>query len=146
MFCCFWFLTMRTGKKAQCGPLDVGKKYFFMTIICDVNNSHEKILFSPCRRCRIHTVVFPQSLFVSSKFCLCLSCPPLEPTARCHRVARVSSARFPEPQPLDDAGLFSYLTLSWLSPLMVRGLRRSLDEDNIPQLSVHDAADKNAKR
>ncbi|XP_061243086.1 ATP-binding cassette sub-family C member 11 isoform X2 [Bos javanicus] len=54
--------------------------------------------------------------------------------------------KFPEPQPLDDAGLFSYLTLSWLSPLMVRGLRRSLDEDNIPQLSVHDAADKNAKR
>uniref|UniRef100_A0A4W2C7M1 ATP binding cassette subfamily C member 11 n=1 Tax=Bos indicus x Bos taurus TaxID=30522 RepID=A0A4W2C7M1_BOBOX len=54
--------------------------------------------------------------------------------------------KFPEPQPLDDAGLFSYLTLSWLNPLMVRGLRRSLDEDNIPQLSVHDAADKNAKR
>ncbi|XP_043754326.1 ATP-binding cassette sub-family C member 11 isoform X3 [Cervus elaphus] len=54
--------------------------------------------------------------------------------------------KFPEPQPLDDAGLFSYLTLSWLSPLMVRGLRRCLDENNIPQLSVHDAADKNAKR
>ncbi|XP_044787151.2 ATP-binding cassette sub-family C member 11 isoform X3 [Bubalus bubalis] len=54
--------------------------------------------------------------------------------------------KFPEPQPLDDAGLFSYLMLSWLSPLMVRGLRRSLDKDNIPQLSVHDAADKNAKR
>ncbi|XP_055268800.1 ATP-binding cassette sub-family C member 11 isoform X2 [Moschus berezovskii] len=54
--------------------------------------------------------------------------------------------KFPEPQPLDDAGLFSYLMLSWLSPLMFRGLRRSLDENNIPQLSVHDAADKNAKR
>ncbi|XP_065776550.1 ATP-binding cassette sub-family C member 11 isoform X2 [Muntiacus reevesi] len=54
--------------------------------------------------------------------------------------------KFPEPQPLDDAGLFSYLSLSWLSPLMVRGSRRCLDENNIPELSVHDAADKNAKR
>ncbi|XP_040109521.1 ATP-binding cassette sub-family C member 11-like isoform X2 [Oryx dammah] len=54
--------------------------------------------------------------------------------------------KFPEPQPLDDAGLFSYLMLSWLSPLMVRGLRRCLDENNIPPLSVHDATDKNAKR
>ncbi|XP_020735296.2 ATP-binding cassette sub-family C member 11 isoform X2 [Odocoileus virginianus] len=54
--------------------------------------------------------------------------------------------KFPEHQPLDDAGLFSYLTLSWLSPLMVRGSQRCLDENNIPQLSVHDAADKNAKR
>ena len=27
-FCCFWFLTMRTGEKAQCGPLDVGKNIF----------------------------------------------------------------------------------------------------------------------
>ncbi|XP_069405894.1 ATP-binding cassette sub-family C member 11 isoform X3 [Ovis canadensis] len=52
----------------------------------------------------------------------------------------------PEPQPLDDAGLLSYLTLSWLSPLMVRGFRRCLDENSIPPLSVHDAADKNAKR
>ena len=98
-FCCFWFLTMRTGEKAQCGPLDVGKKYFFMTIICDVNNSHGKILFSPCRRCRIHTVVFPQSSFVSSKFCLCLSCPPLEPTARCHRVAVSLLLGFLSPSP-----------------------------------------------
>ncbi|KAI4558949.1 hypothetical protein MJT46_013591 [Ovis ammon polii x Ovis aries] len=52
----------------------------------------------------------------------------------------------PEPQPLDDAGLLSYLTLSWLSPLMFRGFRRCLDENSIPPLSVHDAADKNAKR
>ncbi|XP_008700998.1 ATP-binding cassette sub-family C member 11 [Ursus maritimus] len=54
--------------------------------------------------------------------------------------------RFPAPQPQDDAGLFSYLTVSWLTPLMILGLRRRLDESTIPQLSVHDAADKNAKR
>ncbi|GAB5582248.1 ATP-binding cassette sub-family C member 11 isoform X1 [Prionailurus iriomotensis] len=56
------------------------------------------------------------------------------------------SARFPAPQPMDDAGLFSYFTLSWLTPLMVLGLQRRLDENTIPQLSVHDASDKNAKR
>nr|XP_060505757.1 ATP-binding cassette sub-family C member 11 [Panthera onca] len=54
--------------------------------------------------------------------------------------------QFPAPQPMDDAGLFSYFTLSWLTPLMVRGLQRRLDENTIPQLSVHDASDKNAKR
>ncbi|XP_039098050.1 ATP-binding cassette sub-family C member 11 isoform X2 [Hyaena hyaena] len=54
--------------------------------------------------------------------------------------------KFPAPQPMDDAGLFSYLTLSWLTPLMVQGLQRCLDENTIPQLSVHDASDKNAKR
>ncbi|XP_032182404.1 ATP-binding cassette sub-family C member 11 isoform X3 [Mustela erminea] len=54
--------------------------------------------------------------------------------------------KFPAPQPLDDAGLFSYLTVSWLTPLMILGLQKSLDENTIPQLSVHDASDKNAKR
>ncbi|XP_021561509.1 ATP-binding cassette sub-family C member 11 [Neomonachus schauinslandi] len=54
--------------------------------------------------------------------------------------------KFPAPQPLDDAGLFSYLTLSWLTPLMTLGLQKNLDENAIPQLSVHDASDKNAKR
>ncbi|XP_034881164.1 ATP-binding cassette sub-family C member 11 [Mirounga leonina] len=54
--------------------------------------------------------------------------------------------KFPAPQPLDDAGLFSYLTLSWLTPLMTLGLQKRLDENAIPQLSVHDASDKNAKR
>ncbi|XP_007946027.1 ATP-binding cassette sub-family C member 11 [Orycteropus afer afer] len=54
--------------------------------------------------------------------------------------------KFPAPQPLDDAGLFSYLTLSWLTPLIIQGLRFRLDENTIPPLSVHDASDKNAKR
>ncbi|XP_070119022.1 ATP-binding cassette sub-family C member 11 isoform X2 [Equus caballus] len=54
--------------------------------------------------------------------------------------------KFPAPQPMDDAGLFSYLLLSWLTPLMIRGLQKRLDENTIPQLSVHDASAKNAKR
>ncbi|KAJ8782570.1 hypothetical protein J1605_000549 [Eschrichtius robustus] len=54
--------------------------------------------------------------------------------------------KFPAPQPPDDAGLFSYLTLSWFSPVTIQGLRKRLDENTIPQLSVHDASAKNAKR
>ncbi|XP_006872640.1 PREDICTED: ATP-binding cassette sub-family C member 11 [Chrysochloris asiatica] len=54
--------------------------------------------------------------------------------------------KLPSPQPLDDAGLFSYLTLSWLTPLMIQGLQFRLNENTIPQLSVNDASDKNVKR
>uniref|UniRef100_A0A8C3VTK0 ATP binding cassette subfamily C member 11 n=1 Tax=Catagonus wagneri TaxID=51154 RepID=A0A8C3VTK0_9CETA len=54
--------------------------------------------------------------------------------------------RFPAPQPIDDAGLFSYLSLSWLTPLMIRGAQKCLNENVIPQLSVHDASAQNAKR
>ncbi|XP_011923617.1 PREDICTED: ATP-binding cassette sub-family C member 11 [Cercocebus atys] len=54
--------------------------------------------------------------------------------------------RFPAPQPLDDAGLFSYLTMSWLTPLMIQSFRNRLDENTIPPLSVHDASDKNVQR
>ncbi|XP_004690202.1 PREDICTED: ATP-binding cassette sub-family C member 11 [Condylura cristata] len=52
----------------------------------------------------------------------------------------------PSPHPLDDAGLFSYLTVSWLTPLMVLGLQKRLDESTTPKLSVEDASAKNAKR
>ncbi|KAK2503012.1 hypothetical protein MC885_017373, partial [Smutsia gigantea] len=52
----------------------------------------------------------------------------------------------PSPQPLDDAGLFSYLTLSWLTPLMIQGFQKPLDENTIPPLSVHDASAQNGKR
>ncbi|XP_069919261.1 ATP-binding cassette sub-family C member 11 [Oryctolagus cuniculus] len=52
----------------------------------------------------------------------------------------------PAPHPMDDSGLFSYLTLAWLTPFMIRGLRHGLDENTIPPLSVHDASAKNAKR
>nr|XP_036852416.1 ATP-binding cassette sub-family C member 11 [Manis javanica] len=52
----------------------------------------------------------------------------------------------PSPQPLDDAGLFSYLTLSWLTPLMIQGFQKPLDENTIPPLSVYDASAQNGKR
>ncbi|KAM5262856.1 ATP-binding cassette sub-family C member 11 [Ctenodactylus gundi] len=52
----------------------------------------------------------------------------------------------PAPHPLDDAGLFSYFTLSWLTPFMMQGFQNCLDETSIPSLSVHDASAKNAKR
>ncbi|XP_037672360.1 ATP-binding cassette sub-family C member 11 isoform X2 [Choloepus didactylus] len=54
--------------------------------------------------------------------------------------------KFPASQPMDDAGLFSYLMLSWLTPLMIRGFQNHLNENTIPPLSVHDASAKNAKR
>ncbi|XP_008065706.2 ATP-binding cassette sub-family C member 11 [Carlito syrichta] len=54
--------------------------------------------------------------------------------------------RFPAPHPLDNAGLFSYLTVSWLTPLMFQGLQNRLEENTIPLLSVHDASAKNIKR
>ena len=144
-FCCFWFLTMSTGEKPQCGPLHVGKKYFFMTVICDVNNSHGKILFSTCRRWRNHCG-FSTVLIHLFRVLPVTQLSASGAHVQCRHADCDLSARFPEPQPLDDAGLFSYLMLSWLSPLMVRGLQRCLDESNIPSLSVHDAADKNAKR
>nr|KAF6318133.1 ATP binding cassette subfamily C member 11 [Pipistrellus kuhlii] len=53
----------------------------------------------------------------------------------------------PSPQPLDDAGLFSYLTASWLSPLLLgRGGRQRLDQSTVPPLSAQDASDRNARR
>ncbi|XP_076693670.2 ATP-binding cassette sub-family C member 11 [Callospermophilus lateralis] len=54
--------------------------------------------------------------------------------------------KFPAPRPMDDAGLFSYLTLSWLTPLMIKGLQNRLDENSIPLLSIHDASAKNVQR
>ncbi|XP_006882637.1 PREDICTED: ATP-binding cassette sub-family C member 11 [Elephantulus edwardii] len=54
--------------------------------------------------------------------------------------------KFPAPPSQDDAGLFSFLTLSWLTPLMTQSLQFHLNEDTIPELSVHDASEKNGKR
>ncbi|XP_066205688.1 ATP-binding cassette sub-family C member 11 isoform X2 [Saccopteryx leptura] len=52
----------------------------------------------------------------------------------------------PSPQPLDDASLFSYLTVSWINSLMVRGLRKRLDENSTPPLSENDASARNTER
>ncbi|KAM7058312.1 LOW QUALITY PROTEIN: ATP-binding cassette sub-family C member 11 [Molossus nigricans] len=50
------------------------------------------------------------------------------------------------PHPLDDAGLFSYLVMSWLSPLMIRGLKKRLDENTIPPPSAQHTSARNCKR
>ncbi|KAF6076391.1 ATP binding cassette subfamily C member 11 [Phyllostomus discolor] len=52
----------------------------------------------------------------------------------------------PSPNPIDNAGLFSYLTVSWITGLMVRGLRGRLDENSTPPLSLRDASAQNSRR
>ncbi|XP_072488242.1 ATP-binding cassette sub-family C member 11 [Notamacropus eugenii] len=48
--------------------------------------------------------------------------------------------------PVDDAGLFSYLTNSWLTHLMIQGVRKCLNEHTVPSLSIDDSSEKNSKR
>uniref|UniRef100_A0A8C3VT38 ATP binding cassette subfamily C member 12 n=1 Tax=Catagonus wagneri TaxID=51154 RepID=A0A8C3VT38_9CETA len=50
------------------------------------------------------------------------------------------------PNPVDDAGLLSFATFSWLTPLMLRGYRHTLSVDTLPPLSPYDSSDTNAKR
>ncbi|XP_049643353.1 ATP-binding cassette sub-family C member 11 [Suncus etruscus] len=54
--------------------------------------------------------------------------------------------KFATSHPLDYAGLFSYATLSWLTPFMILGSQKRLDSDNIPQLSAQESSAKNVKR
>ncbi|XP_037000701.2 ATP-binding cassette sub-family C member 11 [Artibeus jamaicensis] len=55
-------------------------------------------------------------------------------------------SKSPSPNPIDNAGLFSYLTVSWITGLMVRGLQRRLDENSVPPLSRRDASARNSRR
>ncbi|XP_027723633.1 ATP-binding cassette sub-family C member 11 isoform X2 [Vombatus ursinus] len=48
--------------------------------------------------------------------------------------------------PLDDAGLFSYLTNAWLTRLMIQGFRKHLNECTLPSLSKYDTSERNSKR
>uniref|UniRef100_A0A8C8SY07 ATP-binding cassette sub-family C member 5 n=1 Tax=Pelusios castaneus TaxID=367368 RepID=A0A8C8SY07_9SAUR len=48
--------------------------------------------------------------------------------------------------PMDDAGLLSFATYSWLSSLMIKGYRHNINMDTIPPLSYHDSSEPNAKR
>uniref|UniRef100_A0A8C3TI31 ATP-binding cassette sub-family C member 5 n=1 Tax=Chelydra serpentina TaxID=8475 RepID=A0A8C3TI31_CHESE len=48
--------------------------------------------------------------------------------------------------PLDNAGLFSFATYSWLSSLMIKGYRHNINVDTLPPLSYHDSSEPNAKR
>ncbi|KAI4534188.1 hypothetical protein MG293_015048 [Ovis ammon polii] len=50
------------------------------------------------------------------------------------------------PNPVDDAGLLSFATFSWLTPVMVRGYQHTLTVDTLPPLSLYDSSDTNAKR
>ncbi|XP_070119011.1 ATP-binding cassette sub-family C member 12 isoform X4 [Equus caballus] len=50
------------------------------------------------------------------------------------------------PNPIDDAGLLSFATFSWLTPAMVRGYKHTLSVDTLPPLSPYDSSDTNAKR
>ncbi|XP_070253922.1 ATP-binding cassette sub-family C member 12 isoform X3 [Myotis yumanensis] len=50
------------------------------------------------------------------------------------------------PNPMDDAGLLSFATFSWFTPLMVKGYRHTLTVDTLPPLSPYDSSDTNAQR
>lgn len=50
------------------------------------------------------------------------------------------------PNPVDDAGLLSFATFSWLTPVMVQGYQHMLTVDTLPPLSLYDSSDTNAKR
>ncbi|XP_076988460.1 ATP-binding cassette sub-family C member 12 isoform X3 [Tamandua tetradactyla] len=50
------------------------------------------------------------------------------------------------PNPVDNAGLLSFATFSWLTPVMIRGYKHTLTVDSLPPLSPYDSSDTNAKR
>uniref|UniRef100_G1QIE8 ATP-binding cassette sub-family C member 12 n=1 Tax=Nomascus leucogenys TaxID=61853 RepID=G1QIE8_NOMLE len=50
------------------------------------------------------------------------------------------------PNPVDDAGLLSFATFSWLMPVMVKGYRQRLTVGTLSPLSPYDSSDTNAKR
>ncbi|KAF6287414.1 ATP binding cassette subfamily C member 12 [Rhinolophus ferrumequinum] len=49
------------------------------------------------------------------------------------------------PNPMDDAGLLSFATFSWLTPVMVQGYKHTLTVDTLPPLSPYDSSNTNAK-
>ncbi|XP_078527762.1 ATP-binding cassette sub-family C member 12-like [Lissotriton helveticus] len=57
--------------------------------------------------------------------------------------------RKPKPaslNPIDDAGLLSFTTFSWMTPLMMKGYNAHLTAEDMPPLSYYDSSDVNAKR
>lgn len=61
---------------------------------------------------------------------------------------RVSSHlyRTKETMPLDRAGLFSFITYSWLTKYMKRAYEHGLKKDDIPLCSTKDSCDHAAQR
>lgn len=47
---------------------------------------------------------------------------------------------------MDDAGLLSFATFSWLTPVMIQSYKHTLTVDTLPPLSPYDSSDVNAKR
>ncbi|XP_062922995.1 ATP-binding cassette sub-family C member 12 isoform X1 [Mobula hypostoma] len=52
----------------------------------------------------------------------------------------------PSPVAVDDAGLFSFITFQWLTPIMIKASKKVLNQDAIPSLSKFNCSDVNAKR
>ncbi|XP_043937883.1 ATP-binding cassette sub-family C member 12 [Protopterus annectens] len=52
----------------------------------------------------------------------------------------------PAPNPVDEAGFFSFATFSWLNSLMLKGYKDELNFETFPPLSQYDASEINAKR
>ncbi|XP_040591287.1 ATP-binding cassette sub-family C member 12 isoform X2 [Mesocricetus auratus] len=50
------------------------------------------------------------------------------------------------PNPVDDAGLLSFATFSWLTPMMIQSYKHTLTVDTLPPLSPYDSSDINARR
>lgn len=100
-------------------------------------------LASPCRR-----PCFPLSCRCSSTFsltshpCVCLSFSASDPFS--HLLLPVRSRH---QHPVDNAGLFSFMTLHWLSPLARKAYKASsLSLDDVWGLSCHEASEINCQR
>ncbi|XP_041047617.1 ATP-binding cassette sub-family C member 12 [Carcharodon carcharias] len=52
----------------------------------------------------------------------------------------------PSPAPVDDAGLFSFIFFSWVTPMMIKGFKKELNQDTVPPLSQFHCSDVNARR
>ncbi|XP_008820849.1 multidrug resistance-associated protein 9 [Nannospalax galili] len=50
------------------------------------------------------------------------------------------------PNPVDDAGLLSFATFSWLTPMMIQSYKHTLTVDTLPPPSPYDSSDINSKR
>lgn len=57
-----------------------------------------------------------------------------------------SKSKNPSPAPVDNAGLFSFITFQWLAPVMSNASRGKLNQDTLPPLSELSCSDANAKR
>ncbi|XP_030060230.1 multidrug resistance-associated protein 9 [Microcaecilia unicolor] len=50
------------------------------------------------------------------------------------------------PNPVDNAGFFSFAIFSWITSLMIKGFRQQLNMEDLPPLSSYDSSNINTKR